>query len=90
LLPPAFVGIAAAATFCIVNISCASLLLHHFLLQAMQLHPDYAVGTLRLSTGRHTTADDVDRAVQLIVGAARKQGLDFSSSDSSNSTANGL
>eukprot|EP00882_Tetradesmus_deserticola_P005335 GHRQ01005615.1.p1 GENE.GHRQ01005615.1~~GHRQ01005615.1.p1 ORF type:complete len:482 (+),score=150.15 GHRQ01005615.1:1005-2450(+) len=52
-------------------------------LQAMRLHPDYAVGTLRLSTGRHTTADEVDAAVQLIVGAARKQGLDFSSSDCS-------
>jgi cysteine sulfinate desulfinase/cysteine desulfurase-like protein len=56
----------------------------------MQLHPDYAVGTLRLSTGRHTTSDEVDTAVQLIVGAARKQGLDFSSSSSSSSsTANG-
>jgi hypothetical protein len=58
-----------------------------FSLQAMRLHPDYAVGTLRLSTGRHTTADEVDRAVQLIVGAARKQGLDFGTSGASNGTA---
>ncbi|KAF6265975.1 pyridoxal phosphate-dependent transferase [Scenedesmus sp. NREL 46B-D3] len=58
-------------------------------LQAMRLHPNYAVGTLRLSTGRHTTPEEVDSAVQLIVGAARKQGLDFSSSDSSRITANG-
>ncbi|WIA11892.1 hypothetical protein OEZ85_011977 [Tetradesmus obliquus] len=58
-------------------------------LQAMRLHPDYAVGTLRLSTGRHTTADEVDRAVTLIVGAARKQGLEFGSSGSSSDTANG-
>jgi cysteine sulfinate desulfinase/cysteine desulfurase-like protein len=52
----------------------------------MRLHPDYAVGTLRLSAGRHTTPDEVDAAVQLIVGAARKQGLDFSSSSTANGT----
>eukprot|EP00879_Flechtneria_rotunda_P010596 GHRR01011076.1.p1 GENE.GHRR01011076.1~~GHRR01011076.1.p1 ORF type:complete len:369 (+),score=121.01 GHRR01011076.1:743-1849(+) len=44
-------------------------------LQAMQLQPEFAVGTLRLSTGRHTTASDVDQAVQLIYEAACKQGL---------------
>lgn len=44
-------------------------------LQAMQLGPTWAVGTLRLSTGRHTTADEVDRAVQLIHEAAVKQGV---------------
>jgi len=35
-------------------------------LAAMRLQPEYAVGTLRLSVGRHTTAAEVDRAVQLI------------------------
>lgn len=44
-------------------------------LQAMQLGPVWAVGTLRLSTGRHTTAAEVDRAVQLIHEAAVKQGV---------------
>lgn len=44
-------------------------------LQAMKLGPTWAVGTLRLSTGRHTTADEVDRAVQLIYDAAVKQGV---------------
>lgn len=44
-------------------------------LQAMQLGPQWAVGTLRLSTGRHTTAEEVDRAVQLIHAAAQKQGV---------------
>jgi cysteine desulfurase len=44
-------------------------------LQAMKLGPVWAVGTLRLSTGRHTTADEIDRAVQLIYEAAVKQGV---------------
>eukprot|EP00775_Hariotina_reticulata_P006142 gene6142-6379_t len=44
-------------------------------LSAMRLQPEYAVGTLRLSVGRHTTAAEVDRAVQLIHAAAVKQGL---------------
>jgi cysteine desulfurase len=44
-------------------------------LQAMQLGPEWAVGTLRLSTGRHTTAAEVDRAVQLVRDAAVKQGV---------------
>lgn len=46
-------------------------------LQAIQLPPDFAVGTLRLSTGRHTTAAEVDAAVQLIHDAACKQGLEL-------------
>ena len=36
------------------------------------------MGTLRLSTGRHTTADEVDRAVQLIGQAAARQGMQLS------------
>lgn len=44
-------------------------------LQAMRLGPVWAVGTLRLSTGRHTTVQDVDRAVELIYDAAVKQGV---------------
>jgi cysteine sulfinate desulfinase/cysteine desulfurase-like protein len=44
-------------------------------LQAMRLGPVWAVGTLRLSTGRHTTPQEVDRAVQLINDAAVKQGV---------------
>lgn len=46
-------------------------------LQAIQLPPDFAVGTLRLSTGRHTTAAEVDAAVTLIKQAAIKQGLEL-------------
>lgn len=44
-------------------------------LAAMRVEPAFAVGTLRLSTGRHTTAEEVDRAVALIAGAAAKQGM---------------
>jgi cysteine desulfurase len=45
-------------------------------LQAIHLQPEFAVGTLRLSTGRHTTAAEVDAAVRLIHDAACKQGLE--------------
>jgi len=44
-------------------------------LAAMRLQPQHAVGTLRLSVGRHTTVAEVDRAVELIHAAAVKQGL---------------
>ncbi|KAG2493247.1 hypothetical protein HYH03_008385 [Edaphochlamys debaryana] len=44
-------------------------------LRAMQVPSEYAAGTLRLSTGRHTTPEEVDRAVALIVGEARRQGV---------------
>lgn len=57
--------------------AASSLLLSCRVPQAMRLQPDYAIGTLRLSTGRHTTAADVDRAVQLVYQAACKQGLNL-------------
>jgi cysteine desulfurase len=41
-------------------------------LQAMQVPLEYAMGTLRFSTGRFTTADDIDRAIEVIVGAVRR------------------
>jgi len=44
-----------------------------FVLQAMQVPREFAVGTLRLSVGRHTTAAEVDRASELILTAARCQ-----------------
>ena len=37
-------------------------------LQAMGIAPDIAAGTVRLSVGRFTTADEVDRAAALILG----------------------
>ena len=40
-----------------------------------QVPREYALGTLRLSTGRHTTPQDVDRAVALILEEARRQGI---------------
>ena len=33
----------------------------------------FAVGTLRLSTGRHTTEDDVRKAAKLIIAEATRQ-----------------
>jgi cysteine desulfurase len=41
-------------------------------LKAMNVPLDWAKGTLRLTTGRHTTADDIDRAVQAISEAVKK------------------
>ncbi|MGD1975844.1 MAG: cysteine desulfurase family protein [Desulfobacterales bacterium] len=41
-------------------------------LKAMGTPLDWAKGTLRLTTGRHTTADDIDRAVQVIGEVVKK------------------
>ncbi|KAJ8603787.1 hypothetical protein CTAYLR_000188 [Chrysophaeum taylorii] len=40
-------------------------------LEAIQVPTPYAIGTLRLSVGRHTTASEVDRAADLIAEAVR-------------------
>jgi cysteine desulfurase len=40
-------------------------------LAAMKVPMIWAKGTLRLTTGRHTTEDDIDRAVQVISDAVR-------------------
>jgi len=41
-------------------------------LKAMNVPLDWAKGTLRLTTGRHTTQDDIDRAVQVISEAVKR------------------
>jgi len=41
-------------------------------LKAMQVPLDWAGGTLRLTTGRHTSAEDIDGAVQVIVEAVNR------------------
>ena len=38
-----------------------------------QLPEDFAKGTLRLSTGRHTTMEDVAQAADLIIREAKRQ-----------------
>ena len=42
-------------------------------LKAMDVPLEYAIGTLRLSTGRHTTEDEVRRAAALIIAEAERQ-----------------
>lgn len=42
-------------------------------LQAMHVPFEFAVGTLRLSTGRHTTFAEVETAAKLIIAQAKKQ-----------------
>ena len=42
-------------------------------LRAMNVPREFALGTLRLSTGRHTTMGEVERAAELILAEARKQ-----------------
>ena len=41
-------------------------------LQALQLPTEWAVGTVRFSVGRSTTADQIDRAVAVVAEAARR------------------
>jgi cysteine desulfurase len=40
----------------------------------MEVPHEYAVGTLRLSTGRHTSLEEVERAAALIIEQAKRQG----------------
>ncbi|MCB2209384.1 selenide, water dikinase SelD [bacterium] len=40
-------------------------------LEAMQVPIDYAMGTVRFSVGRHTTTEEIDRAVQIMVKSLR-------------------
>jgi len=42
-------------------------------LEAMHLPPEYSFGALRLSTGRHTTSEEVDEAADLIINAVEEQ-----------------
>ena len=42
-------------------------------LKAMDVPMEYAVGTLRLSVGRHTTKADIERGAALLIEAARRQ-----------------
>lgn len=41
-------------------------------LEAMAVPVEWAMGTVRFSVGRDTTAEQVDRAVQVVAGAARR------------------
>jgi len=41
-------------------------------LMAMKVPPGYAAGTVRFSTGRRTTAEEIDRAASLVVSAVRR------------------
>jgi len=59
---------ASAGAACHTDHACISVVL-----RAMDVPHDYAVGTLRLSTGRHTTMDDVERGAALIIEQAKLQ-----------------
>lgn len=41
-------------------------------LQAMQVPEEWAKGTLRLSTGRYTTVDEIDTSLEVIVAAVKR------------------
>ncbi|KAF5837520.1 pyridoxal phosphate-dependent transferase [Dunaliella salina] len=49
-------------------------------LKAIGVPVDFAMGTLRLSCGRHTTVEDVDAAADLILKEAAAQGVQVSKS----------
>ena len=59
---------ASAGAACHTNAASVSAVL-----QAMDVPFEYAVGTLRLSTGRHTTEAEVRDAAKLIIGEAKRQ-----------------
>ena len=42
-------------------------------LRAMDVPAEYAVGTLRLSTGRHSSMEEIDKAAGLIIKEAKRQ-----------------
>jgi cysteine desulfurase len=42
-------------------------------LEAMQVPVDWAMGTVRFSTGRATTAEEIDQAIEIVAGAVRQQ-----------------
>jgi cysteine desulfurase len=42
-------------------------------LEAMKVPVEYAMGTIRLSVGRYTTADEIDLAVEIIALAVEAQ-----------------
>ncbi len=44
-------------------------------LKAMAVAPEWAMGTLRLTTGKMTTAEEVDKAARVICAAVKKMGL---------------
>jgi len=41
-------------------------------LQAMQVPLEYAMGTVRFSVGKMTTAEEIDRAIEVVVAAVRR------------------
>ena len=43
------------------------------ILKAMKVPMEFALGTLRLSVGRHSTPAEIDTAADLIVAEAKKQ-----------------
>ena len=42
----------------------------------LQVPTEFALGTLRLSTGRYTTKEDIDKALQLIIAGLERQNND--------------
>ena len=43
------------------------------ILLALGVPEEFAFGTLRLSVGRHTTAEEIDRGAAIIVASAQRQ-----------------
>ena len=53
--------------------SCSQTMSYSSILKAMNVPPEYALGTLRLSVGPDTTTDDIDLAAEIIVKEAKRQ-----------------
>ena len=74
--PPARAASAGAACHAApadaAPVSAASAATVSHVLRAMGVPPDYAIGTLRLSVGRHTTREEVLRAADAIIAAVQR------------------
>jgi len=53
--------------------SCSQTMSYSSILKSMNVPPEYAIGTLRLSVGPDTSEEDVDFAAKVIVKEAKKQ-----------------
>lgn len=51
-------------------------------LEAMNLPPEYALGAMRLSTGRYTTLEEIDQVVEMIAEAVRSVTGDLKETES--------
>jgi cysteine sulfinate desulfinase/cysteine desulfurase-like protein len=74
ILPPPSDGMATPGEKMTGLVCCLSACgVSQAILKAMKVPMEFALGTLRLSVGRHSTPAEIDTAADLIVAEAKKQ-----------------